>query len=105
MGLTGGMVDAGNLADCLVGIYEKKADGTILDKYDEVRRQKYNDIINPISSANIRRLFGQDPDTALENDPFLQVLQKAASDPDFSKTMQLEIKSLMHDFTQYYKTG
>ncbi|CAK7222037.1 hypothetical protein SBRCBS47491_004731 [Sporothrix bragantina] len=105
LGLTGGIVDAGNLADCLIGIYQGKADDSILDKYSEVRRQKYNDIINPVSSANIRRLFAQDPETALQDDAFLKMLHQGSADTSFAKKLQLEIKSVMHDFTQYYKTS
>ncbi|CAK7238121.1 hypothetical protein SEUCBS140593_010347 [Sporothrix eucalyptigena] len=105
MGLTGGIVDAGNLADCLIGIYEGKADNSILEKYSDVRRQKYNDIINPVSSSNIRRLFAQDPETALAQDPFLQLLQQSSNDVSFAKKLQLEVKSIMHDFTQYYNSS
>jgi hypothetical protein len=36
LGLTGGMVDARNLADCIIGIAEGVADESILDKYDEI---------------------------------------------------------------------
>ncbi|CAK7216703.1 hypothetical protein SCUCBS95973_002896 [Sporothrix curviconia] len=103
MGLTGGIVDAGNLADCLIGIYQGKADDSILEKYSEVRREKYNTIINPISSANIRRLFAQDPETALQDDAFLRLLKDVSADEAFATKLQLEIKAIMHDFTQYYK--
>lgn len=102
MGLTGGIVDIGGLFDCLVGIYDGVADDTILDKYSEIRRQKYNEIVNPISTQNILRLFDQDPDKALENDKFLQLLKRAETDDDFSRELQDGINGLKHDFTQYY---
>ncbi len=102
MGLTGGIADIGSLYDCLVGIYQSKADDSILDKYDEVRRRIYNEIINPVSSSNIVRLFGQDPDTALDDDDFLKLCKKAEADPEFSRNFQDGIKALRHDFTQYY---
>lgn len=104
MGLTGGIVDVGGLYDCLVGIHEDKADPSILDKYDEVRRGKYNDVVNPISSENIVRLFGQDPDKALENDEFLKMCKKTETDKEFAKQVQSGIDILKHDFTQYYRT-
>lgn len=88
MGLTGGIVDVGNLADCLIGIYQNKADSSILEKYDEIRRQKYNEIVDPISSDNIRRLFDQDPDTALENDSFFKDCKRAETDIEFAKEFQ-----------------
>lgn len=102
MGLTGGIVDVGGLSDCLIGLYQNKADDSILDKYSEVRIEKYKTLVNPISSSNIVRLFGQDPETALENDEFLKMCLKAEQDPEFSKAMQSGINALMHDFTQYY---
>lgn len=102
MGLTGGIVDVGGLFDCLVGIYEGQADDTILDKYSDIRRQKYNEIVNPISTQNILRLFDQDPEKALENDEFLQILKRAESDEDFAREVQGGINLLKHDFTQYY---
>ncbi|KAL2435615.1 FAD-dependent monooxygenase terC [Exophiala dermatitidis] len=102
MGLTGGIVDIGGLYDCLAGIYEGLADDSILDKYSEIRMQKYNDIINPISSDNIVRLFGQDPDKALENDEFLKMCKRAETDVEFARQMQNGVNVLKHDFTQYY---
>jgi hypothetical protein len=105
MGLTGGIVDIGGLYDCLVGIYDGVADDSILDKYSEIRSQKYNEIINPISSDNIVRLFGQDADTALENDEFLKMLKRAETDLEFAKEFQNGAYALQHDFTQYYKNN
>ena len=102
MGLTGGIVDIGGLYDCLVGIYDGLADDSILDKYSEIRSQKYNEIINPISSDNIVRLFGQDADTALENDGFLKMLKRGETDLEFAKEFQNGAYALQHDFTQYY---
>jgi len=83
-------------------MYFGLADASILDKYSEIRRQKYNDIVNPISSENIVRLFGQDPDTALENDDFLKMCKRAESNPEFMREMQNGVNILKHDFTQYY---
>jgi hypothetical protein len=102
MGLTGGIVDIGGLYDCLIGIYEGKADDSILDKYDEVRRRIYEEVINPVSSGNIVRLFGQDPDKALENDDFLKLLVAAKKDEKTLQALQDGMSGIMHDFTQYY---
>ncbi|KAK5311057.1 hypothetical protein LTR93_011844 [Exophiala xenobiotica] len=55
MGLTGGLVDVGNLLDCPIGIHAGRADTTILDKYNDVRRQKYEQYVNPFSTANMKR--------------------------------------------------
>jgi 2-polyprenyl-6-methoxyphenol hydroxylase-like FAD-dependent oxidoreductase len=105
MGLTGGIVDVGGLYDCLVGIHEGKAGPSILDIYSEVRRAKYSDIVNPISTANILRLFDQDPDKALENDEFLQICKRTETDQAFSKEFSKGTNALKHDFTQYYKNA
>ena len=100
MGLTGGFADVGGLYDCLYGIYAGKADDSILDKYDEIRRQKYNDIIDPISSSNIRRLW--DP-KVIEDDEFIKMVKRAETDKEFAAEMARGMGSVMHDFTQYYK--
>lgn len=71
LGLTGGLVDVGNLFDCLNGIHQGLADDSILDRYNEVRREKYLTIIDPVSSQNLRHLL-QDPDVALKGDPLFQ---------------------------------
>lgn len=77
MGLTGGIADVGSLYDSLVGIHTGRADDSILDKYDEVRRKIWHDIINPISSDNMRRLFQYSgPDEAMEKDPFFKMLKQ-----------------------------
>lgn len=122
MGLTGGIVDIGNLYDCLRGIYENKADESILDKYNEVRRKVYLEIIDVVSSSNLRRLFELDPDTAVENDEFFKLAKRAETDADFSKTLQnvsllgreycqmllidsQGVRAIQHDFTQYYNAA
>lgn len=82
LGLTGGIVDVDGLYQCLSGIYHNKADEKILDIYDEVRRQKYNEIINPISSENLLRMFSVHPDKVLESDRFLKLCKEAESDQE-----------------------
>lgn len=100
MGLTGGFADVGGLYDCLYGVYTGQADDSILDKYDEVRRQKYRDVIDPISSGNLRRLW--DPE-AIEHDEFIQMTRRMETDKDFAREMRGSMRAVMHDFTQYYK--
>lgn len=89
LGITGGFVDVGGLYDCLVGLWEHKADDSILDLYSDIRRQKYKEFIDPISTENFKRLWGQDAETALENDGFLQLCKKAETDKEFAKQLQL----------------
>ncbi|KAG9586560.1 FAD/NAD(P)-binding domain-containing protein, partial [Aureobasidium melanogenum] len=103
LGITGGFVDVGCLYDCLYGIWTNQADDSILDLYSEVRRQKYKEIIDPISTENFRRVFDQDPEVAGEKDYFLVLCKKAAEDKDFARQMHLASFGIRHDFTQYYR--
>lgn len=98
MGLTGGLVDAGNLFDCLYGIATGQLDDSILDKYSEVRIQKYNDIINPISSSNIRRLWDPRPE-AVKADPFFQAVERSNKDEEFAEQMKKVSLSLWETFS------
>lgn len=86
MGLTGGFADVGGLCDCLYGIFSGQADDSILDKYDEVRREKYWSIIDPISSGNIRRLWHPSKED-IAKDEFFQKVKRAESDRDFAMQM------------------
>lgn len=104
MGLTGGIVDVAGLSDCLTGIYDGKADESILDEYSRIRREKYLSIVDPISLENIRRLHSQDPERAIHNDGFLQMCKKAEKDPEFAKIMLKSANHLRYDFTRLYKT-
>lgn len=92
MGLTGGIIDVGGLYDCLAGIHEGKADDSILDKYSEIRSEKWRTLSDPISSENLRRLW-KDPETIGDEDDFMLALKKAAVDSDFSKEFQ-KVRSL-----------
>lgn len=87
MGLTGGIIDVGGLSDCLVGIHRGKADDSILDKYSEIRSEKFRTLSDPISSENLRRLW-KDPETVGDEDGFMLALKKAAVDKEFSKEFQ-----------------
>lgn len=87
MGLTGGLVDAGNLFDCLYGIATGQVEDSILDKYSEIRIQKYQEIINPISSSNIKRLWDPSPEV-IKADPFFQAVERAKTDKEFEQQMK-----------------
>ena len=102
LGLTGGIVDIGGLYDCLIGIYEGKAHPDILDKYSEIRRKKYQEVTDPISQDNIRRLFDQDPDKAMKNDSFLKMLQENEGNVAAQQEFLRSPNALKYDFTQHY---
>ncbi|KNG83644.1 hypothetical protein ANOM_008486, partial [Aspergillus nomiae NRRL 13137] len=103
LGLTGGIVDVGGLYDCLAGIYTGQADDSILNIYCDVRRSKYNDIINPVSTSNIRLLFEQDPETALEDSEFLRMCKKAETDDAVAALQRKGLEALQYDLTQHYR--
>lgn len=89
LGLTGGLADIDSLFDCLIGIHEGKVQDSILDKYDQVRREMWYKFIDPVSSDNLRRLNGQDPEKALEQDKLLHALELAARNVELAQEMQL----------------
>lgn len=103
LGITGGFVDIGGLYDCLAGIYDGKADESILDLYSEKRIEKYKTVIDPISQDNFRRVSGPDPETRLAKDPFLQQIKDVENDPEAMRKLMLGFMAVRYDFTQHYK--
>jgi hypothetical protein len=89
LGLTGGIADVGSLFDSLVGIHKGLADETILDKYSEIRKRIWAEIIDPISRENFRRLYDQDPTKAREYDEFFQLCVKGETDEETAKSIVL----------------
>jgi len=121
LGLTGGLVDVGGLAECLIGVQNGWAGDEILDKYDEIRREKFQEVINPVSSSNFLRVSATDPGEALVKDEFLMMVEKARTDKETRKELDqvctelfseyflgVEVNvgqgvfAVCHDFTQYY---
>jgi hypothetical protein len=49
MGLTGGLCDAGGLSDVLIGVLRKGSSDDILDKYAEIRKKLFLEVIFSIS--------------------------------------------------------
>ncbi|KAL6351894.1 hypothetical protein LRP88_14706 [Fusarium phalaenopsidis] len=101
MGLTGGLVDVGDLFDCLAGIHDNRATADILDKYDHFRREKYREIINTVSESNLKRMKS-DADDMEANDPGLEAMRKADKSDQAAIAFQLGVLGLAHDMTQYY---
>ncbi|CAI6340539.1 unnamed protein product [Periconia digitata] len=103
MGLTGGFADVTGLAECLEGIHAGKADESILDKYDEVRRDIFHKVISPISTANYLRVAAHpDKVDVLAEDPFLKMVQAAKGDREIKEKLDQGVYAVLHDFTQYY---
>lgn len=101
LGLTGGIMDVAGLSQCLVGINEGKATPDILDKYDEIRRKLWHEIINPVSIDNMKRMLS-DPDKTADSDPLFAMCRKAWEDEEALAQQHASAYSISHDFTQYY---
>lgn len=102
LGITGGFVDVGGLADCLVGLWDGRADESILDIYSEKRIEKWRTVIDPISRDNFQRVSDPDPDTRYERDEWLQLCKKGEGDVDFTRKLLLGFMEVRYDFTQHY---
>ncbi|KAK0610936.1 hypothetical protein B0T14DRAFT_487458 [Immersiella caudata] len=100
LGLTGGIADVGSLYDSFVGIHTDRADADmILDKYDEVRRGIWHDVIDPISQENMRRLFRfASPEEAMAEDPFFKMMKRVKGGELLPGPITLQ-----HDMTQYFE--
>lgn len=98
LGLTGGIVDVEGLFDCLRGVHCGKVGRSILKRYSEVRVQKWREIINPVSTENLKRLCETDPSTVMETDEVLQKIKESEGDLGLSKTIQNFGYELRHDF-------
>lgn len=85
-----------------MGIYSGQADESILDIYSDVRRQKFQSITDPITTANFERLY-HDPDTVAQEDDFLKML--VALEHDNGRHLQFlrSLNALKYDFTQHYR--
>ncbi|EKG10475.1 Pyoverdine biosynthesis [Macrophomina phaseolina MS6] len=105
LGLTGGIVDVGGLYDCLAGIHDGLAYESILDVYSDVRRKMWTDVIDPISSENIRRLFAQDPEKAAETDEFLKLVNRVEKDEELRKQFRASLHAIEYDFKQHYRNA
>lgn len=82
MGLTGGILDAGALGDVLVAVINERKSEALLDRYSDLRRKVFLEVVDPRSQANVRRISETDPDTVGQTDPFLKML----NDPAIDKT-------------------
>jgi 2-polyprenyl-6-methoxyphenol hydroxylase-like FAD-dependent oxidoreductase len=89
IGMTSGLIDAGNLTDCLVGIHEGRAGTDILDKFDTVRRDIYHKIIDPLSTSALQRQWTANPKKLVEDDPFIQKISEAFGHENLAMKLQL----------------
>lgn len=97
LGLTGGIIDVDCLFDSLRGIHYGKTDQRILKIYSDVRIQKYQEIVNPVSTANFERLCRSDPAKVMETDQVLQRVKESESNLALSLELQNASYNLKHD--------
>src|SRR3569833_309312 len=102
LGITGGFVDVGGLYDCLAGIWDGKADESILDLYSEKRIEKWKTVIDPISQDYFRRVKDNDPATRFERDEFLQECKQVEGNAEATKQLIMGFMAVRYDFTQHY---
>jgi len=61
LGMNSGIQDAGNLAEKLIQVWRGEADESLLDRYDRQRRTIADEIVQAMSTANLKRLLERDP--------------------------------------------
>ena len=77
LGLTGSLLDAAALADVLIAAVKQHASENLQDKYAEVHRDIFLNVVSSISQANVRRVSESGPETVGDTDPFLRSLREA----------------------------
>jgi 2-polyprenyl-6-methoxyphenol hydroxylase-like FAD-dependent oxidoreductase len=96
LGVTGGFVDVGGLADCLIGIWKGVADPSILDTWSDKRREKWHTIIDPVTTDNFMKTSCRYP------------VEKLRQRPEWTKSDELRKEFLLkrlemrYDFKQHY---
>lgn len=78
--------------DALIALREGKADDTILDKYSEVRREKWQKIIDPMSRANFRRVCLDEAES--ERSEFWALCEKMEKDDELARQMAQVSKNI-----------
>ena len=79
-----------------------KTSDAILDKYAEVRRRTFLEVVNPTSQANKMRLHDNDPNTIADEDPFLSKLRNASAN---EKQHIRANAGLSVDMSEYFDTS
>lgn len=88
-GCMSGVLDAGGLADCLIGLYDDRVGDEILDLYAEIRRDKFLKYVDARSIKNMNRIANSDPNTVLDTDKFFSILKGLEGDAEGTKAFLL----------------
>jgi 2-polyprenyl-6-methoxyphenol hydroxylase-like FAD-dependent oxidoreductase len=101
LGLTGGMLDAGCLADAFEGLLKENQPDSILTKYADIRREIFKKYTDPWSQENVKRLYSLDPETAI-NDPFLQAVRNASETEESREAFVRRPEVLRVDIRKFF---
>jgi 3-(3-hydroxy-phenyl)propionate hydroxylase/6-hydroxy-3-succinoylpyridine 3-monooxygenase len=98
----GGLYDAFALSEALAAVVHGNASDDILDRYSELRRKVYHEVISPISSESLRLVFNSGDEDRLETD--LALLRARKNDSEamrkfLSAPAALETPSLVSGLT------
>jgi hypothetical protein len=88
LGLVGGIADVGCLCDALDGMNKGLTDDSILDEYSRIRREKYETIVDPMSTANFKRLWEKEPEDTFAEDEFFKLIEKANKDENLMNQLR-----------------
>ncbi|OQV03643.1 FAD binding domain-containing protein [Cladophialophora immunda] len=86
LGLSTGLLDADSLADALTYVLAQGVSTSILQRWADARREVFQKLVNPISSANKLRCHNTDPDNP-SSDPFFAMLRKENNEPELQALM------------------
>ncbi|MCW5773933.1 MAG: FAD-dependent monooxygenase, partial [Rhodospirillaceae bacterium] len=67
LGMNSGIQDAANLAEKLAKVWKGEADDSLLGRYDRQRRTIANEIVQTMSTNNLKRLLERDPAVRKKN--------------------------------------
>jgi 3-(3-hydroxy-phenyl)propionate hydroxylase len=79
LGMNSGIQDAANLAEKIAKVWKGEADEALLGRYDRQRRTIANEIVQAMSTANLKRLLERDPAVRARN---LDEMRAICADPE-----------------------
>ncbi|KAJ4244584.1 hypothetical protein NW762_014440 [Fusarium torreyae] len=107
LGLNGGIADVGSVSDCLAAIHRGDAEPSILDVYSQVRRDKWQSHIDPVSQRTMNMVFS-DPTDIIPDHPLYKMCKMLESEPNTAKMRGgsgPDPLVLSYDFSQHFKSA
>lgn len=81
LGLTSGIADAYCYGNALVRVVQGKEPASLLKECADARRQTWIDVTDPLSQANINRLYATDAESVAARDGFFGKLNTDSAFP------------------------